>query len=64
MKKCKGLTVRTRRLAVGYYCKVEGKHYLILEDASIFNWGSDLELIEDFVEIDPKTVKFIEDENG
>ena len=49
-----------RRCAMGYYCKVEGRHYIILEDAQIAPIDPDKGGWEDgiygFVEVEPETV--------
>lgn len=57
MRPYRALTIDTKRWAYGWYCEVEGKHYIILTDAQLVmiecstNFG-----IESFVEVDPKTV--------
>lgn len=58
MRPCKALTIETRRRVYGWYCEVEGKHYIIPDDAFILEWA-----IEGFVEVDPETVEFVENED-
>lgn len=60
MRPYRGLTIETKRRAYGWYCKVKGKHYIILDDAEMKpidpdmgGWGDG---IYGFVEVDPETV--------
>jgi len=61
--KFRGLTLDTRQEVKGYYCKVEGKHYIILDDAEILIGAEASPLCKDcitgFVEVDPETVKIV-----
>lgn len=46
------------RTTDGYYCAIEGKHYLILDDAEVIGPDPALDLvITGFVEIDPDTLQ-------
>ncbi len=56
----KGIDTPKKRRAYGYYCEVEGKHYIIPDDAEIKpidpdmgGWG---EGISGFIEVIPETV--------
>ena len=69
MKLYRGLTKDSREVR-GWYCKVKGKHYIILDDAEIKpidpdmgGWGNG---IAGFVEVIPETVgQFVcKDKNG
>jgi len=59
--KYRGLTEECR-WAYGHYCKVEGKHYIILDDAELFpsNFDDPIylngEVIYGFIRVFPKTV--------
>jgi len=64
--KCRALTdaklisitgVETRREVKGYYCQVEDKHYIILDDAEYCPLAGYGEFIKGFVEVDPETVR-------
>jgi len=49
--------VTGKRWAYGYYCQVESKHYIILDDAGIgVPLGTGTVCIEGFVEVYPETV--------
>lgn len=61
MLKCQAKMLGTGEKVEGYYCKVEGKHYIVLKDAdlraldpAVGGWGDG---IYGFVEINPKTLK-------
>jgi len=57
MRPYRGLTKETKRWAYGYYCEVEGKHYIILNDAEMLPLnGSGHKAIYGFVEVLPETV--------
>lgn len=66
-KKFRGLTKDTKRWAFGYYCQVEGRHFIILNDAEL-----DTDVICDsgitgIIEVLPETVgQFtgLHDKNG
>ena len=73
--KYRGWTIDTNREVKGYYCVVEGKHYIILDDAEKLGAGwessegipSGEEVIYGFVEVRSETVgQFIgiKDKNG
>lgn len=54
-----GKVVETGHLAIGYYCMIQGKHYLISDDAEIL--GSEYmddydECIVGFFKVDPSTI--------
>lgn len=46
-----------KRWAYGWHCVVEGKHYIILDDAAILYNQLKAECIEGFVEVIPESVK-------
>lgn len=56
----RGWTIDTKREAKGYYCQVEGKYYIILDDAEYDNCTPVNEnyqpAIGGFIEVDPETV--------
>ena len=54
----KGVDTPKKRWAYGWYCEVEGKHYIILDDAELVPKGirAEYRIIEGFIEVDPKTV--------
>jgi hypothetical protein len=57
MRQYRGLTKDTKRWAYGWYCQVEGKHYIVLDDAIIDEDDYGLYCgIEGFVEVIPETV--------
>jgi len=60
MTKYRALTIDGRREVKGYYCKVEGKHYIILDDAEYDNCTPVNEsyqpAIGGFVEVIPSTI--------
>ena len=54
--KYRGLTEECR-WTYGHYCKVEGKHYIILDDAELFPSNfDDGKMIYGFIRVFPKTV--------
>ena len=60
----RGKTIDTNRWAYGSFCEVQGKHYIILDDAEI---GGEDETIDGFVEVHPESVgqwAGIKDKNG
>jgi len=58
--KYRGLTTGTKRWAYGYYCQVEGEHYIILDDAELCMIEySNKYAIKGFVEVDPETVELL-----
>jgi len=50
----RGFTLDIKERVEGYYCKVEGKHYIIPDDAGTINNNG--KLLWGFVEVDPETV--------
>lgn len=66
--KYRGLTLETKRWAYGYYCQVQDKHYIILDDAELCMIECSVDFgISGFVEVDPETVgQFtgLHDKNG
>lgn len=44
------------RWAKGYYCKIEGKHYIVLDDAEIVYKRRE-KVIRGLVEIQPETLE-------
>lgn len=60
--RCKGLTLRNKQWVYGYYCLIEGKHYIIHDTAEYLNPVDFLPCIIEsaitgFSEVDPKTVE-------
>ena len=56
MRPYRGLTKEGKEIR-GWYCKVEGKSYIILDDAETgFDFDSSTLGIMGFIEVDPKTV--------
>lgn len=49
------------RWAFGWYCEIDGSHYIILDDATIGSDGYGNDVIEGFVEVIPETVEQIGD---
>ena len=67
MRQCRGKTVNTKRWAYGWYCQVDGKHYIINPDAELAKCGCGGHGFTGFVEVIPETVSQstgIEDKNG
>jgi len=57
MRSYRGLTVKTRRWAYGWYCKVENKHFIVPDDAEVALFAAiNEECITGFVEVIPETV--------
>lgn len=61
MRPYRGLTIETKRWAYGWYCKVDGKHYIILDEAEFHRAaetsdGCIEDMISGFVEVVPETV--------
>lgn len=54
MRKYRGLTKETKRRAYGWYCEIEGRHWIVLDDAEL-TMDFDGEFAG-FVEVLPKTV--------
>jgi len=55
----------SKRWVYGYYCKVEGKHYIIPDDAEITESVNYESAITGFLEVDPETVEqYIGDKDG
>lgn len=65
--RCRALTLETRREVLGYYCKVEGKHYIIPDSACYLYSGSGYQnpgvrhKIMGLIEVDPETAELIEE---
>ncbi len=62
---CRARLKTANRWTNGYYCKVEGRHFLILDDAELID--SDLAnnlVIDGFVEIEPETMCVLWGGNG
>ena len=51
--------VVTNRWATGYYCQVQGRHFIILDDAEVFEYRLD-EVLDGFVEIRVETLEVVE----
>lgn len=55
--RCKGLTIKTREEIKGYYCQVEGGHFIIPDNAYLGRDHQDIAVtIEEFAEVGPETV--------
>jgi len=64
MRPYKALTIKTRRRVYGWYCQVEGKHYIIPNDAECERWNY---TITGYVQVNSETVgQFtgLRDKNG
>jgi len=60
MRKYRAKTIKTDRWAYGWFAKVEGKSYIILDDAEVLDeYGR--KAIIGFVEIKKETVELLED---
>lgn len=55
MRTFRGLTLKTKRWVYGYYCEIEGQHFIIVKDA-IHTWQGDSCCITGVKEVDPETV--------
>ena len=64
MLKCRGLAIETRKWVYGYYCKIEGKHYIILKDAQISDVGPKGIEAAGFVEVVELTVRLLAQEKS
>jgi len=55
--KCRGLKLGTKEWVYGWYCEVEGKHYIATDKAEFaFECGNNTDDCFGFKEVDPETV--------
>jgi len=66
MRKYRGLTIDSKQWVYGWYCQIEGQHFIIVEDA-IHTWQGDGCCIMGVKEVLPETVgqyTGLKDKNG